>query len=95
MGASGHDRGGAHLEHGQSGQVVAVGGLAVEEVEAPAGEGPTLGDDHALQTGGGRDDLGRDREGLVLDADHAVLREAAHAGEELLRLPPDERWSPR
>src|SRR5205085_10412259 len=68
---------------------------ALLDVEAPTSEATALRDDHALQTSRGRDNLGRDGEGLVLDADDTVLGEAAHAGEELLRLPPDERWSPR
>ena len=42
----------------------------------------------------GTSTLGGDRERLVLDADDAVLRQPAHAGEEQLGVPSDQRRSP-
>src|SRR5207247_7937111 len=53
------------LEALQAEQVVAVRRPALVCVEAPAGEGATLGDDHALGTFVGDDQLRRDGVGLV------------------------------
>jgi hypothetical protein len=56
----------------------------VRRVETPAAESAALGDDHAFGAAGRYLNLGGDRERLVLDADHAVLRGASHAREEQL-----------
>ena len=66
-------------------------GLAVLEVHGPATEAAALGDDHAVGAAVGDVDVGGDGERLVLDADDAVLRQPAHAGEEQLRVAADER----
>ena len=81
------DRGVAlDLEALQAEQVVAVGRAPGFRVQAPAGEGAALGDDHALGARLRHDDFRRDRMGLVLDVDEAVLAEAPHAAEEQLRV---------
>ena len=86
-GASLRDRRvGLDLEALQAEQVVAVGRTPVFRVQAPAGEGAALRDDHALGARLGHHDLRRDRVGLVLDVQEAVLAEAAHAAEEQLRV---------
>ena len=64
--------------------------LAVLGVHAPAAELAALRDDHAVGGLAADFDFGGDGERLVLDADHAVLRQASHAGEELLRIPLDQ-----
>ena len=69
-------------------------GRAVLDVEGPAAESATLGDDHPVGSTVGDLDLGGDGERLVLDADHAVLRQPSHAGEEQLRVAADQRRSP-
>ena len=71
-------------------QVVAVLELAALRVEAPAADVAALRDDHALGPRLRHLDLGGHRVGLVLDVDHRVLRQAAHAAEEELRIPLDQ-----
>ena len=66
-------------------------GLAVFDVERPTAEPAALGDDHAVGGAVGDVDFGGDGERLVLDVDDAVLRQAAHAGEQQLRVAPDQR----
>ena len=70
-------------------------GLAVLGVDGPAAEAAALGDDHTLGAAVGDVHLGGDRERLVLDADHAVLRQSSHAGEEQLRVAADQGRSAR
>ena len=74
------------LEALQPEQVVAVGRLALVQVERPTRERAALGDDDAVGSAVGHDDLGRDRVRLVLEVDHRVLGEATHAAVEDLRL---------
>jgi hypothetical protein len=45
---------------------------------------PPRGDDHPFGAGGGNDDLGGHRMGLVLDVDHRALRQPPHAAEQQL-----------
>src|SRR3954468_11282528 len=52
---------------------------AAFRVEGPPTKPTALGDDHALGAGPGDVHVCCDREGLVLDAYHAVLRQASHA----------------
>src|SRR6185436_6590976 len=90
---SGRDRPvGLDLEALQAEKVVAVRETPTLRVEAPAGEGATLRDDHAFGARLGHDDLGGDGVGLVLDVDDAALAEAAHAAEEQLRVALHELW---
>ena len=74
----------------QAEQVVAVGWAAILHVEAPTAEHASLRDDDALGAVFGDDDLGGDRVRLVLDVEDDVLREAAHAGVEHLRVAADQ-----
>ena len=60
----------------QAEQVVAVPRPAVLRVEAPAGEGAALGDDHALGARLGHVHLGRHGVRLVLDVEHRRSRSA-------------------
>src|SRR6185436_17342667 len=60
--------------------------LAIFGVDTPSSEAPTLGDDHAFRAGVWDIDLRGHRERLVLDADDAVLGEAAHSLKEHLRV---------
>src|SRR4029079_2190343 len=84
---SGRDRGvGLDLEALQAEQVVAVLRTSILRVQAPAPEGPALGEDHAIGACLGHGDLSCARRGLVLDAEEAALGEAAHAAEEQLRV---------
>ena len=70
--------------------VVAVLELAVLGVQAPAADVRALGDDHALGALLRHHDLGGDGVRLVLEVQHAVLRQASHAAEEQLGLALDQ-----
>ena len=74
------------LEALEAEQVVAVRRAPIFGVEAPAGEGAALGDDHAVGAALGHLDFRRDGVRLVLDVDEAALGEAAHAAEKQLRV---------
>src|SRR3954471_16177657 len=85
---SGRDRGvGLDLEALQAEQVVAVGWTPILRVQAPAGEGAALGDDHAFGARLGHDDFRRDGAGLVLDVEDAVLAQATHAANSSCEFP--------
>ena len=90
MGAGRNGRIGLGGEFLNAEHVVDELGLSVLGIDAPPAEAAALGDDHAVDAAVRYVDLGGDRERLVLDADHAVLRQASHAGEEQLRVTPDQ-----
>ena len=90
VGPGGHRLGPPDDGPGDAEQVVAVGGQAVAEVQAPPPEGPALGDEHPRGRALRHLDVGGDRVGGVLGVDHRALAQAAHAAEQQLRAPGDQ-----